>query len=173
MSAGMIPLYNGQRIRFCTISALFFCTFFSFMLCSFLVAFFLCCTIFMLLFCVALLFCWTFFVLLHSFHVALLCVKFFRTGFLWKLLDGLPLFHMLCETCNLEILWKCLQPNSSICYFFQTSRRIANVLQACCNKERIKAPIEHDRCTAIGIKIDDRNFSTLFKVSITRWGLPD
>ena len=29
----------------------------------------------------------------------------------------------------------------------------------------MKAPMEHDRCTVIGIKTDDKNFSTLSEVS--------
>ena len=33
------------------------------------------------------------------------------------------------------------------------------------NEEKIKALIEHNRCIAVGIKIDDKNISTLSRVS--------
>ena len=39
---------------------------------------------------------------LHSFELS--CVNFFRAGFLYKYLEGLPVFHVLHKSWNLEIL---------------------------------------------------------------------
>ena len=108
---------------------------------------------------VALFSCCTFFVL-HSFHLSTLSTLsiFFRTVFLQKTLGHLPLFHVLCKSCNLQIILDYLLPNSPICFFFFSTLRwsifVLNVF-----KKRIKAPIERNRCIVTGIKIiDDRNF---------------
>ena len=42
---------------------------------------------------------------------------------------------------------------------------VSNKFQTCCDKERMRAPIERDRCLVIEIKIDDENCSTLSEVS--------
>ena len=42
---------------------------------------------------------------------------------------------------------------------------VSNKFQTCCDKERMRAPIERDRCLVIEIKIDDKNCSTLSEVS--------
>ena len=97
-------------------------------------ALFSCCTFFILhSFQVALFSCSSFSVLhyfhaaffntlfmLHFLHVALFSScnvmrEFFRTGFLWKTSERLSLFHVLCKTCNLEILLIYLLPSSPIC----------------------------------------------------------
>ena len=90
-----------------------YCTLFScyalFMLFFFCVALFSCCsfpcfTIFILRF----LYCTLF--MLHCYAWI-----FFRTGFLDKTSEWLSLFHMLCKSCNLEILLNNFLPNSCNC----------------------------------------------------------
>ena len=152
-----------------------------FMLHSCHILLFLCCTLSMLaffifnLFHVALFSCCSFSVL-HYFHVALssYCTlymlhchtwAFFRTNSLQKTSERLLLFCVLCKTSYLEILLKHLLPNSSSFYFFQTHRWSVNVLKTYQNKEKMKAPIEQDRCIVIEIKIYRKFFSTLPKVS--------
>ena len=42
-------------------------------------------------------------------------------------------------------------------------------LQTCCSKKTIKAPIERDiAIMVIEIEVDDKNFSTVFKVSLNQ-----
>ena len=118
---------------------------------------------------VALFSCCTFFVL-HSFHLSTLSTLsiFFRAVFLQKTLGQFPLFHVLCKSCNLQIILDNLLPNSSICFFFfLTLRWSIFVLKTCCSKKRIKAPIEPSRCIVTGIEIiDDRNFQHFLIPSI-------
>ena len=97
-----------------------YCTLFScytlFMLFFFCVALFSCCsfpcfTIFILRF----LYCTLF--MLHCYAWI-----FFRTGFLDKTSEWLSLFHMLCKSCNLEILLNNFLPNISSCQFFSNTQ---------------------------------------------------
>ena len=131
-----------------------------------------CCTIFMLLLSFV----------LHYFHFKLssCCIIFILYCRAWifseqvfckKTLNRLPVFHMLCKTCNLEILLKHLLPKSCSCSFFQTPRWSAFVLQTCCSKKRMKAPIKRDRYIVIGIQIDGKKISTLCKVSFNQHSL--
>ena len=58
-------------------------------------------------------------------------------------------------------------------------RWIAFLLQTCCGKKIMKIPMECDRDIVIGIKIGDKSFSTLSKVSLNEnilkplWKMPE
>ena len=150
-SVALISCFAISMLHSFRVSLFSYC--FLFTLYSFHVALFPCCT-----FQVALSPCATLFMLLSY-------VSFFRAGFLWRTAKLLPVFHVLCKTCNLEILLKHLPPSRQVVIFFRTPRWSVNALKICCNKKRIKAPIEYDRRIVIGIKIDDKNISTLSKIS--------
>ena len=153
----MLHSFHVALFPYCTL--FMFCNFHDELLscCTlFMLHFFLCSTIFMLLFCVALSFYCTLFMLhCHAWIVLeqVLCRE------LWS-----DCFFFMCY--GKRAIWKFYSSQvAQVVIFFQTHRWSVNVLQTCWNKKRMNAPIEHERCIFIGIKINHKIFSTLSKVS--------